>query len=369
MDIKFVADPRQTKIFLNMIPVPVSNLEPQDPFFCCAGTNTTLLPTACQDLVVDSIIGVPFSAKDMALGVVAPQGCGKSTICRILGGITSGAYDPDFFFPPGSEYLTTQEKYSFCYLDLVKYFPSGLFFFHDFSVVPSGMRVVCCLPTESEVIERTSKRGSWAIDSAVQNQRLVSTQLKQLKWRQVRRIPLTHLQNYCCAAFGTTFLENMSRRIYSGADGSVFQGESAYRYTYTPLPGRSISKLLWTLSDPQDVDNYVLQVVECLWPSVSHHPIWDAWLRRLYYLYGGCRRVFCHQVAAHYGREWQMVGRVPRARDPWVWEWLSKRYALPVSDLEEAVQFLSRLERGSNYSECPALVAIMDLDWRPYVLT
>lgn len=60
--------------------------------------------------------------------------------------------------------------------------------------------------------------------------------------------------------------------------------DSEHGFSYTLLAGRLLSRLMNTLSDPKVPADHISGVVQCLWPSVAHHPVLNAWFSQLWFL-------------------------------------------------------------------------------------
>jgi hypothetical protein len=137
---------------------------------------------------------------------------------------------------------------------------------------------------------------------------------------------------------------------------------------YTPLLGRSLARLFTTLSQPSDHLMHIAGVVEAMWPSVEHHLIWDAWLRRMWELTRGHHRAYYLGVEKELSLKYKVLARCAAEGVPRTTEQICHRYSISEKELEQALVFLSNLQLDTDLDDCPILTRIMDVDLEPLVL-
>jgi len=362
-DVKYEDDPRRVEIFLNMVPTPYAEADQSRIFDVSNPSHEVQFPTALGLEVGDAM---PMSALEQKVALVAPMGSGKSTLFKKF-----GLLDPDDHFPKGHNAMSTRDKYQ-QYVSLIQEQEDGLFLFHDFSVVPNRINHVAYIDmTDEELDTRIAKRGSGDLELAKRNLATVRAQAK-LRGRAMR-IPLRQVEQWVrsslvlstkeCSTLPVVRLQRGKPIVRFGAP------EDVEPQTYTLLPGRGLARMTHTVSVVRNVDDFVSQVVECMWPAVAHHPIWNAFCERLWELHSPGRYFYRHNVDSDLNLKYKALSRYPRATSPRIWNWMSKRYEVTEQELRDCVEFLRQAKTTTNLSDNKVLVEVMSLDWRPFELT
>lgn len=350
IDLKFEDEPEKREIFLNCVPVPATTgLDNEQTVNCSDGPVN--LPEHPESIKVDIEDGTPYSSRDTRLAVVAGSCYGKTTLKRAARALfLDWIYDPDDYFPPGHNFMTTQEKYQ-KYLAVARSATRGLFLFHHMDLVPKDMRCVVVDLRDEEFLKKRALKRQGVLGPTLPNHNLIQKQILRSRPKLVKH---RNWQRYCLASLKYTTQQLCT--LPRVGDGSLV-------WVDTMLPGRGLARMGVTSSVIKSRDDHLAQVVECVWPDVAHHPIWNAYCRTLWrnHTNGDAPRFFERQAATEFSQK-RRRGRIAYAESSQVWDWMSTRYSLSQDELHSVVEFLERATSDTNLSVCVPLVRVIDLD-------
>lgn len=355
LDIKFEMEEHRRRIFLNLTPTPIATAEelPEGANLVDVAGSVYVGCVKGKTLRL-SKDGLPLSALDAPLCVVAPMCSGKTTLTAALSRAKVRVHDPDSYFPPNHQTMTTRTKYKE-YVKVCRGAKNGIFFFHDIDSVPLCHRAVLLHGTREEHSRRALARDGSDIMAMENFDGATSKRLQVYS----ARLSLENAVSWLSAAANNSFLDL--------ADAPLF-APSPILETFTPLAGRLWVRLFNTLSDVTlaGYPAMVCQLCEAMFPQVAHNPLLSTWLKRMYELHLPLRgRAPCRSWASE-SLAYKVSTRCPGSVSPRFWSWAGERYNCSDVELKQLVVKLATMERGSNLSALGQVaVQICDVDWRP----
>jgi len=357
LDIKFETDPAKSKIFLNMTPMPAVTpcAKPSPTTVDCTDgpVNLVARPTAFK---VREGSGIPPSAREQKVFVLAPKCAGKTTIVRGLKKLGLGAaYDPDDYLDKRTGLSAAAQYHK--YRTMAGKAKNGIFFFHSVKHMPNGKKY-CCIPPEDVVRDRAKKRDG-VTEPSLANYKTAEDEARRFK---LTRIHHSDLLNFCAVALSYTTPVLCKTPQFTEQSPT----EALEIDFFTPLPGRALARMFQAVSPVLKPDDYCCQIVEAVWPTVVHHPIWNAYMEAVYRVCHKGTRQYQASVEKAENLRFKFLSRVSFETSERVWGWLTDRYQITQQEIDEAIRFLNAAEKGTNLSYCGPLVRIMDVDWKVF---